>query len=199
MPYADPQKRRANARRYKKENREIIRAQAARYREKYRDRTNAYALQWASENREKRRLYSRRSYAKNRIVRSIENAEYRASNHRLLNEKKMERYRTIPIVRLRANMRSRIANAFRSCGWKKDASARLLLGADLDVVRSHIESKFKNGMNWGNRGAWQVDHIIPLASANTKEHLVRLFHYTNLQPLWEKENRSKGARMDTTS
>ena len=50
-------------------------------------------------------------------------------------------------------------------------------------------------MCWNNYGDWQVDHITPLASAQTKEDLVKLCHYSNLQPLWAFDNRVKGAKL----
>jgi len=52
-------------------------------------------------------------------------------------------------------------------------------------------------MNWDNKGlyngnfeyGWDVDHIIPLSSAKTEEEIIRLNHYSNLQPLCSKINR----------
>jgi hypothetical protein len=53
-------------------------------------------------------------------------------------------------------------------------------------------------MNWENRGlyngelnyGWDVDHITPISSAKTEEDVVRLNHYTNLQPLCSYINRA---------
>ena len=53
-------------------------------------------------------------------------------------------------------------------------------------------------MTWKNHtrtNGWHIDHIIPLASAKTRKELIKLFHYSNLQPLWEEENRKKSAKI----
>lgn len=52
-------------------------------------------------------------------------------------------------------------------------------------------------MSWDNYGiydgklnsGWDIDHIIPLSSANTEEELIKLNHYSNLQPLCSMTNR----------
>ena len=54
-------------------------------------------------------------------------------------------------------------------------------------------------MNWDNYGqyklgeirTWNIDHIIPLASAKTEEDIIKLNHHTNLRPLCSKENLDK--------
>ena len=51
-------------------------------------------------------------------------------------------------------------------------------------------------MSWDNHGEWHIDHIKPISLFDlTKiEEQQICFHYTNLQPLWAKENISKGGR-----
>ena len=56
-------------------------------------------------------------------------------------------------------------------------------------------------MNWDNKGnvngviastinqSWDIDHIIPLATATCEADVIRLNHYTNLQPLCSYTNR----------
>lgn len=70
-----------------------------------------------------------------------------------------------------------------------------LLGCDINFLRGHLESKFQKGMTWENYNhkGWHMDHIIPCAvfdMTNEEEQRV-CFHYTNLQPLWAKDNISK--------
>jgi hypothetical protein len=52
-------------------------------------------------------------------------------------------------------------------------------------------------MSWSNYGlydgnlntGWDIDRIIPIDTAKTEEDIIRLNHYTNLQPLCSKVNR----------
>ena len=52
-------------------------------------------------------------------------------------------------------------------------------------------------MNWNNYGiyngefnyGWDLDHIIPISLAKSEEEIIKLNHYTNLQPLCSKTNR----------
>ena len=54
-------------------------------------------------------------------------------------------------------------------------------------------------MSWENHGlydgnynyGWDIDHIIPLASAITEDETIKLCHYTNLQPLCSRINRNE--------
>jgi hypothetical protein len=57
-------------------------------------------------------------------------------------------------------------------------------------LKIHLEKQFKDGMSWENHSlfGWHIDHIIPLSSAESDDELKKLCHYTNLQPLWAKEN-----------
>jgi hypothetical protein len=53
-------------------------------------------------------------------------------------------------------------------------------------------------MTWENYGkyGWHVDHKIPLfAGKGDKEEIIKLCHYTNLQPLWHDDNYKKGKRI----
>jgi hypothetical protein len=74
-----------------------------------------------------------------------------------------------------------------------------LLGCNISEAKEHLEKQFKEGMIWENHGThgWHIDHIIPCASFDLTypEQQKKCFHYTNLQPLWAKENMSKGSNI----
>jgi hypothetical protein len=82
---------------------------------------------------------------------------------------------------------------------QKIGSAVRDLGCTIEFLKQYIESKFQPGMNWDNYGyyGWHIDHIIPLASFDltNREQFLKACHYTNLQPLWAKDNISKGNKI----
>ena len=59
----------------------------------------------------------------------------------------------------------------------------------------HLERQFTQGMTKENHGkyGWHVDHIKPCSSFDLSdiEQQKLCFHYTNLQPLWAKDNIKK--------
>ena len=103
-----------------------------------------------------------------------------------------------PWYALQHNLRGRLRIAFDVYGFKKSKPTLTILGCSLIDLKDYLEVRFKHGMSWDNygRGGWVMDHIIPLNFA--KEDINKLYdlcHYTNLQPLWESENCSKGDKL----
>ena len=94
-------------------------------------------------------------------------------------------------------LRRRLENSMLrlKAGVSKSKTARELLGCDLDQLRLYLEAQFKPGMNWNNHGyhGWHVDHKTPLAAfaLNQPGQAEQAFHFSNLQPLWAKENLEK--------
>lgn len=99
-----------------------------------------------------------------------------------------------PLFKLAHILRIRLSRALKSKKWSKNSQLITYLGCSLEELKQHLESKFQSGMTWENHGyyGWHVDHIIPIDSAIDAEHMHKLCHYTNLQPLWRFDNQSKG-------
>jgi hypothetical protein len=93
-------------------------------------------------------------------------------------------------------LRCRFAEIIKSKKSIKFDSVLNFIGCSVDYLREYLESKFKDGMTWENKGEWHIDHIKPCASFDITdiEEQKKCFHYTNLQPLWAKDNISKGCK-----
>lgn len=107
-------------------------------------------------------------------------------------------------VRRNNNINERLANSLRSRlrlaikNNSKTGSAVRDLGCSVSEFKQHLESRFQEGMSWDNYGikGWHIDHIEPISKFNLTdiEQVKIACHYTNLQPLWAKDNLSKGIK-----
>ena len=125
----------------------------------------------------------------------IRHAEYRKQNKEKIrlteNRYILNRRKIDPLFKLAMNMRARMRIFITKSGFNKKKSTFKLIGCSPENLRKHLEKKFKNGMTWKNHGEWHIDHIKPLSSAKNVDQMNKLFHYSNLQPLWATENLKK--------
>ena len=96
--------------------------------------------------------------------------------------------------RMKYTLRHRVADAVRRGGSVKSARTQMLIGCSVPGLLGYLEEQFQPGMSWENYGEWHVDHIRPCSSFDLTDPAQQLlcFHYTNLQPLWAKDNFKKG-------
>lgn len=103
-----------------------------------------------------------------------------------------------PIFKLKGNIRNLVCYSFkRACKGKfnKLEKTENILGCTLEEFIKHLQSLFTEGMTLENYSEWEIDHKIPISSAKNEEEIYKLNHYTNLQPLWKSDNRSKGKKV----
>tara|TARA_R110000868_G_scaffold338869_2_gene599615 strand:+ start:498 stop:1142 length:645 start_codon:yes stop_codon:yes gene_type:complete len=163
---ASKDKRRA----YYIKNRESILQKCAEYTKNNAERRREYGLEYRKKHRE--RLTNRQvSYERDRIRRD-------------------------PFFKLKINLRHCIVNALKSKGYTKNARSCELLGANYATVQAHlIATAISNYGAYDPTLTYHTDHIVPNASAETEEELIKLQHYTNLQLLYPKDNLMKGSKI----
>jgi len=148
-------------------------------------------------NPDKKKSSDARWQKKNLDKRRITNARWRQDNLGYFAKRKRERRVKNPEFKLLDNIRGAMYHALR--GNFKASHTEELLGCSIADARKHLEGLFKSGMTWNNYGryGWHIDHIIPISyfDFSDPEQQKRAWHYTNLQPLWAKDNRVKGDKI----
>lgn len=176
------------------------------YRKHYYAKTAARAKReasaWYYENRDFAKERGSKYYEKNieEIKKRRKERYWRDPESAKLSVKEYnrERARRDPVFRMSCRCKKRIWAALNEGGYTKRSRSFDIIGCTPEYLAYHLEQQFSQGMTWSNYGDWHIDHKVPLASADTEDEVIRLCHYTNLQPLWAKENISKGARIDNS-
>lgn len=122
---------------------------------------------------------------------------YRSVCKNCLNSIDREKRKNNALHKLKCNIRHNIREGIKRNKFNKNSNTKNILGCSFDELKKHLESKFEPWMTWQNYGlyngelnyGWDIDHIIPLSSAETQEDIIKLNYYTNLQPLCSKFNR----------
>ena len=208
---------------YYQNNKEKIKDYQKVYNELNKEKVLARNKQYRDNNKEKVSNCKKLNYKANREKILARNKQYREANKEKLkeitkswyeaNKDKVTAYKTNWIrnrresdsfYRLIGNYRTRTLKAFKSIGQKKNVKSLKLLGLKtFKELAIYFESKFYNHpktgekMTFDNHGTygWHIDHIIPIDSAKTEEDIIKLCHYTNLQPLWAEENLRKSNKI----
>jgi len=157
------------------------------YKRKYHIDNKEIEKQKYKDDIENQRKRSRDKYYKNKEKYIKYGSEY-----------KSKKYKTDTMFRFKKKISTSILNIFKNKGFKKNgAKTTEILGCSIYEFKLYLESKFETWMTWENKGkyngefnyGWDIDHIIPLSTAKIEEDIIKLNHYTNLQPLCSKVNR----------
>lgn len=108
-------------------------------------------------------------------------------------------YKNNPQRKFAQRFRGRVRAEIRKSGGQKINKASQLLGCSFTELKNYLESLFQPGMSWENYGlyGWHIDHKIPCSAFDLTdlEQQKACFHFSNLQPLWAKDNLVKGNKI----
>ena len=166
------------------------------------DEIREYQKKYKEANKEKIREYGRirqlTQYEYNTEFREKKKAGMRAIYGTESHREYAKAYRSMKRssdlnFKLADNLRSRLRDALH--GRSKSAHTLELLGCTLDFFKGYIEAQFQPGMTWENWSyeGWHLDHERALANFDLSDpkQQSEAFHYTNIQPMWGKENIAK--------
>jgi hypothetical protein len=194
-----------------KDNIEHNKERTAKKREHYaknKERLLAITRENYKKNAEERRAYAREQYHKNRERNLKRMSLYLNENRDVLNERRRpktrnrfhELYGHDLVFTLKHRVKSLIRRTLRF-NKKKNGKMKKILGFTVDELRQHIESQFSDGMDWDKflNGEIHLDHKIPIIFFKPQSvddpAFKKCWALSNLQPLWAKENLSKGGKI----
>jgi hypothetical protein len=156
--------------------------------EKYKERKTEYHKEWSKQNREKLNDYHKEWREKN-----ID--KHRKTKRTYQKEKR----HTDPIYKLISNFRTAIYTVLKENKLDKYTNYFNMVGYTAEELKRHLETLFKEGMNWENYGEWHIDHIKPISSfifeTCDDEEFKQCWSLNNLQPMWGIENIKKGNKI----
>ena len=187
-----------------------FRAQAKKWRANNPGKVSQYNRKWREAHPEDARLRLKAwhklhpgayktSYAANPGKFKARRARYYEGNKTKVLRKNYQyqklRAKTDPKFRALKNLRTRMRDELRRP--KGSGSTLPLLGCSKELFIQHIEKRFSAGMSWDNYGLWHLDHALPCAAFDLTDmaQAKKCFNYTNIQPLWAKDNQSKAAKI----
>lgn len=186
---------------YRKNKKEHIDNKNKEYYKNNKEKVLGTSKEWYETNKEYVAKYNKiyRTENKKEIRKTI--TKYRENNKGMLAIKRRKyennRLKSDFLFKLKHTTRTLVRNSFRYKAYGKNTKTEEILGCSFNEFKVYLESKFESWMNWNNKGlyngienyGWDIDHIIPLSTANTEDDVIKLNHYTNLQPLCSKVNR----------
>jgi hypothetical protein len=161
--------------------------------EKIKERRKAHYIS----NKERLNNISNLYYKENKEKSNLVSQEYFKTHKNYKSEYRKTRKSNDNLYKLSESVRKLIWASLKHTGYTKKSKSHEIIGCSFEEFKVYLESKFESWMNWENKGlyngklnyGWDIDHVIPLSSAKTEEELIKLNHYTNLQPLCSYTNR----------
>lgn len=155
-----------------------------------------YGKEWYRKNAKKTIERVKANNERNREKMLAYYSAYQKANLRKIVERRKERMKTDQVFAVKERVRGLIRESLKKSGTEKKSRTSEILGCSTVFFKEHIEKQFTKGMNWENMGKWHIDHIIPMATAQSEEDVLALNHYTNLRPLWASENLRKSDKRE---
>lgn len=169
-----------------------------KYREERKEQLKEYFKNNYNSKREEKIEKKRKFYQANKDKFKKYQEEHREERKAYKRKEYKEKYKNGSIFKLKMLYRGIIKKAFTRFGYTKKSRTYQILGCDYETFMKHLRETFKKnyGYEWDEKEEVHIDHIIPLATVNTEEDLIRLNHYTNLQLLKAKDNLDKKDKLD---
>lgn len=168
---------------YNSEHKEEVKIRKKQYYEKHKEESKVWCKQYREKHKE-------------------ESKKYQQTHKGRRNQQRNQRKKEDLNFKLEEILRCRLRSALK--GNFKSGSAVADLMMSISNFKLYLEERFCSNpetgemMTWKNYGyyGWHIDHIVPLSAFDLtkREELLKACHYTNLRPMWAKQNMSEHDR-----
>jgi len=169
---------------WRSQHKELLRNKLQKWRNENKEHANEWSYNWRCKNPQKTKLIYQKSDKKRR----------KQKNEYLRQKRKID-----PNYKIGSNLRRRINRSLKVQFANKYYKFDEYLGCTLEFFKEYIQSKFTDGMTWELYLASEIhlDHIIPCSLFNLTdpEEQKKCFHYSNIQPLWKRDNFQKSNKL----
>lgn len=167
---------------YNKNNADKLKQYRIKNKEKIKNNKEKYIMQ----NKEKIKEYNKLYYKKNKLELLEKEKKYKRT------KRKQDE-----IYKFKEQIRNMINSSFKRKKFKKDSHTEDIIGCSVEYFINYLLETYKN--NYGYEYDWKekvhIDHIVPLKTVKTKEEVISLCNYKNLQLLKAIDNLKKGCKI----
>lgn len=189
------EKRKEYSKIYREKNKSKLKVKYKEYRDNNKETVSLGKANYRKNNLEAINKRARQSYKNNKQHFAEMSKRYQEENRDELNRKRREWYKR-PTTKASNFVRRSFFRVRSMIGAKKQCKTFESLGYSAEELSSHIESQWLDGMSWSNNtvSGWHIDHIKSIKSfIGDGVHDPKIINaLSNLQPLWAKDNLSKG-------
>jgi hypothetical protein len=189
---------RIDSKKYRKPNIKEIKDKPKNNSKSISEESKAKRKQYKLNNKEKLKIARKKHFELNKDRIKAIAKKWRETNRDKLNNDYNQKRLTDSLFKLKCNIRNLIKMSIKRNGYTKKSRTAIILDCSVVEFKLYLEAQFLPWMNWDNYGkykkgcfnyGWDIDHRVPTSSAVTEEELIKLNHYSNLQPLCSKVNR----------
>ena len=175
---------------YYTRNKEEVQEQHQQYYRQNKKESQERSKQYYQQNKEQIQEYNKQYYGQNK-----EEILQNQNQYQNLRKKEDVNYK------IKCYLRTRIYNAIKNNLKSGSAVADLMMS--ISNFKLYLEERWYPDpdtgemMSWLNYGkGWHIDHVIPLSAFDLtdRQQFLKAVHYSNLRPMWAKQNISESDR-----
>jgi hypothetical protein len=175
---------------------------AIKYQNEHKEEKKAYKKKYWEENKH-RFVEDRKKYreAHREDMKRWHAEDYAKNRDKIISEgykHKKERLKNDALFKYKENVRHLVYCSFKRKGHQKTSNTQEIIGCTFEQLKEHLNKTFYEnyGVEYDGQETVHIDHIVPLATAKTKEDVIKLCHFSNLQLLKAKDNIEKSDKID---